>query len=508
MVETKYKLLLIRPKQKYKHYSTQFEMAKLMGKKTANSALALPLLAALTPKHYDIKILDEEIINSAEGYDADVVGITMITSNSERAYKIADNYRNRGIKVIIGGPYASYSPDEVLQHADSVVIGEAENLWGKILEDFENGQLQPKYQDKEKILFDKSVVPRWDLIDTGQILSVNIQASRGCPFQCEFCLTSQLFGRKVRRREIDDIINEIKQLPLKNVFFVDDNLTLHKPYALELFKALKPLQISWMCQSSVDVGDDPEFLKEMSESGCKFVLIGFESLNPKSLEETHKHQNNKEKYLEIIENIHKAGIHVYSSFILGFDNDTREDFEIFKSFIDEASLPVFMLSLLGSTKGTELHTRLENEGRIYQNLSKNFNVGAYPVFKYANFKNKELFDLFNETIKELYQFKNIRKRTIRLLEKGYFAKNKPAGSISFWQKVRTTFLLLRLYRFSKDNEKRMFFKDIIRLIREKKLAVNEAASMLLMIEGIVRHVNKSDTYKQEFYEELERNGID
>ncbi len=508
MSKTKYKLLLIRPRQKYKHYSTQFEMARLMGKKTASTALALPLLAALTPDNYKIKILDEEIIKTAEGFKADLVGITMITSNSERAGKLALHYKEKGAKVIVGGPYASYAPEEVLEYADSVVIGEAENIWETVLHDFENNNLQKQYQENSKIDYDTAIVPRWDLIDTSKILNVNIQASRGCPFQCEFCLTSQLFGRKIRRRKIEDIINEVKQLPLKNILFVDDNLTLHKDYARELFKALKPLKVSWMCQSSVDVADDPEFLREMADAGCKYLLIGFESLNPKSLAETHKHQNNKEKYLEIIERIHSVGIHVYASFIIGFDNDTKEDFEIFKSFIDEASLPVFMLSLLGSTKGTELHARLESEGRIFQNFSKNFNVGAYPVFKYVNFTNKEIFELYNDTIKELYKFKNIRKRTIRLLEKGYFNKNKTAGSINFFDKLKATLLILKYYRFSKNKEKRLFFKDMIRLIKEKKLAINEAASMLLMIEGIVRHINKSDSYKNDFYKELESHNIE
>lgn len=502
MSDNIYKVLLIRPKQQLKHYSTQFEMARMMGKKTANSALALPTLAALTPRHYNIAIVDEEMGEKATGRKADLVGISLITSNSERGYEIADHYKKRGIKVILGGPYASYSPDEALQHGDTVVIGEAEEIWSQVLDDFEKERLQKIYQATKKNPFETAVIPRWDLVNTNNILSINIQASRGCPFQCEFCLTSQLFGRKVRRRAIENVVEEIKQAPLKNLFFVDDNLTLNKAYALELFDAIKPLGVSWMCQSSVDVADDPVFLKKMADAGCKYILVGFESINEKSLKETHKHQNNKDRYLEIIERIHQAGIHVYASFIIGFDHDTKKDFALFKDFIQEANLPVFMLSLLGSTKGTELHTRLEKEGRLYKNLSKNYNVGAYPVLKHPSLSGSELYHLYNETIKELFLFKNIRKRTINLLKKGYFSKNKENGSISLKQKISSTLILLKSYYLSRDKEKRLFFKDILRLIKEKKLAINEAASILLMIEGIVRHIKKSEKEQDSFYHAL------
>lgn len=499
-----YTIKLIRPKQKLKHYSTQYEMARMMGKKTANAALALPTLAALTPEHYDIAIVDEEMGENATGKKADIVGISMITSNSERGYEIADHYRRRGIKVVLGGPYASYSPEEALEHADAVVIGEAEEIWQQVLHDFEQGQLQSNYQGKKRNTFQTTTIPRWDLVDTNKILSINIQASRGCPFQCEFCLTSQLFGKKVRRRLINNVVEEIKQVPLKNLFFVDDNLTLNKYYALELFEAIKPLGVSWMCQSSVDVADDPDFLKKMAEAGCKYILIGFESINEKSLKETHKHQNNKDRYLEIIERIHQAGIHVYASFIIGFDHDTKADFQHFQNFIQEAGLPVFMLSLLGSTKGTALHARLEKEGRLYNRLSKNYNVGAYPVLKHPKMSGEELFSLYNQTIKELFRFDKIRERSISMLEKGYFSKSKENGSITVRQKISSTFTMLSSYYFSRDREKRRFFKDIIRLIKLKKLAINEAASILLMIEGIVRHIKKTEKEEANFYQALEK----
>jgi len=503
-MKKRFNLLLIRPRQIHKHYSTQFEMAKLMGKKTANSVLALPLLAAHTPDNYKIKIIDEEINGSAKNYKADLVGITMITSNSERGYELALHYRNKGAKVILGGPFASYACNEALNYADAVVIGEAESLWKEVLNDFENKNLKNIYRSNDKEIFETSVVPRWDLIRTDKILSINVQASRGCPFKCEFCLTSEFFGQKIRRRKIENIVNEIKQLPLKNIFFVDDNLTINKTYAAELFDAIAPLKTSWMCQSSVDVADDMTFLKKMADAGCKFILIGFESLNNKSLEETGKYQNNKEEYLKIIERIHSVGIYVYASFIIGFDNDTHKDFEIFKSFINESALPVFILNLLGVTKGTRLHDRLEKEGRLFTNLSKNFNVGAFPVFKHPHFETKELYDAYYNLLYELYDFKNIYKRVLKLYGKGYFSKNKPQGSISIFLKIRTSIFLIISYYFSSNIDKRNLFKSLIKYIKQKKLAPAEAVSMLLMIEGIKRHLEKSKKIRPEFFEALNK----
>ncbi len=498
----KYHLLLIRPRQAYKHYSTQYEMARLMGKKAPSSLLALPLLASYTPDHYHIRILDEEIMNSAEGFKADIVGINMITSNSERGYELARHYRKAGAKVVMGGPYVSYAVEEALQFADTVVIGEAENIWEDILADFENSELKKTYQACQKAPFEQAPVPRWDLVPTNRIMSINVQASRGCPFKCEFCLTSQYFGRKIRKRAIDDIVNEIKQLPLKNILFVDDNLTINKKYALELFEAIKPLKISWMCLSSVDVADDPEFLKKMAEAGCRYILIGFESLNSKSLEETHKHQNKREEYLEIIDRIHRAGIFVYASFIIGFDHDTRADFETFKSFVHEAGLPVFMLNLLGATRGTELYDRLEKEGRLFGNLSKNFNVGMYPVFKHPHFEPGELLDLYYHTLLDLYDYKHIRHRMLRMFEKGYFSKPKNDGSITALQKMRTSLFLVKSYLFSRKAEKRKLFIALIGLIRAKKLDPGVGVAMLLMTEGIVRDLHKTKKHIETYHEEV------
>lgn len=499
-----YKLLLIKPYQCLNHYSTQIEIARLMGKRTTSVPLALPLLAALTPDHYKIRIIDEDIETLPKRYRPDIVGISMITSNSDRGYELARKYRAEGAKVIIGGPFASFNSEEGVLHADSVVIGEAEKSWKNVLEDFENNTLKPVYFASGFADYSASVIPRWDLVNTKKILSLNVQASRGCPFLCEFCLTTHLFGRKVRRRNIEDVINEIRHLPKKNFMFVDENLTIDKNYAKALCRALKPLRVNWICQSSVDVADDEELLHLMSEAGCSHIIIGFESLKPASLNISHKYQNNPENYNTIIEKVQKHGIHVYAAFIIGFDSDTHDEFERFKEFIEQSSLPVFTLSLLGTSRGMDLYDRLEKEGRLINELNKKFFVGIYPVIRYKNFDNKEMFDHFIKVTEYLYSFAQIRKRTIRMLEHGYFAREKTTRTVTKTQKIRATLILLYSYFFTADKEKRGFFSDIISLIRQKKLAVSEAASILLMFEAITRHIRKDHPNRMEFYSELEK----
>ncbi len=502
------KLLLIKPAGVLKHYSTQIEVAKLLGKRTGSVPLALPVIASITPKNYKIKIIDEDVSSLPKWFKPDLVGITMITSNSERGYEIAKKYRKLGAKVVLGGAYPSFNIEEGLKYADSIIVGEAENSWKKLIKDFEKKSLKSVYRAEEHIEFSEAIMPRWDLIDTKKMFSIPVQASRGCPFMCEFCLTTQIYGRKVRRRKIEDVINEIKKLPKKNILFVDENLTIDKKYAKELFRQLIPLKVSWICQSSVDVADDKEMLNLMAEAGCRHLVIGFESLKPDSLKETHKFQNNPENYVRVIENINKAGIHVYASFIIGFDEDKPEDFDVFRKFIENSQLPVFNLSILGASKGMELHKRLEKENRVLCNLSKKFFVGGYPVLKYKNFNNKDFFDKYNEIIEHLYSFSQIRKRTIRLLKKGYFCKDRNSKVVSLYEKIRTTIILFFSYNISKNKDKRLFFKEVIALIKSKKVSVGEAASILLIFEAITRHIKKDKKQRKLYYEELKRIELD
>lgn len=501
---SKYTLLLVRPFQEYKQYAIQSELAKLLGKKSSNACLALPLIAALTPDNYDIKIIDEEIEPIPNNIKADIVGITTTTPTASRAYEIADTFRKRNVPVIMGGPYATFNYEKVIQHADSVVLGEAEELWAKCLKDFENGQLKKKYFSDQVPDFKKTPIPRWDLYDTDNIMSLTVQATRGCPYACEFCLTSEMFGHKMRYRNEEDVIAELEALPGNNFMFADDNLTKNKRYAKRLLSKMKGLNKTWTCQASIDVADDSELLQMLREAGCRFILIGFESLNQGSINEINKHQNKAINYGESIQKIHDAGIYVYGSFIVGFDHDTLDEFDQIARFIQEVNIPVFMLSLLGATPGTKLYQRLVDEGRWF-GIETKYNVGIFPLMHFQNFSQSELFIKFVDTLDELFSWDKVHERTIRLFKSGKFYSDRLNDGVKFFTKFKTSIDILFRFRFSKDKHRKLLFKDLFRMLRDKKVSAAEAISTLLMLEGVHQNIKKLVNNKEAYLKIIEKN---
>ena len=494
-----YSLFLINPFQKHKHFATQIEMGRLLGKKNVMSPLALPLLAVMTPGNYTVRIIDEETEDIPRNEKPDLVGITTLSITIGRAYEIAASFRKQEIPVIMGGPYATYMPDEILQHADSVVIGEAEELWGKCLEDFEAGSLKKIYSSDIKPAYKKSLIPRWDLVNTKDILTIGVQVSRGCPYHCEFCLVTQMFGNKMRYREIDNVVEEIRSLPLKKILFVDDNLTFNKKYALELVKQLRSLNITWTCQSSIEIGFEENLLREMAESGCQNIIIGLESLNESSIKEIHKFHNRIEEYRQSIENILKAGIQVYPSFVVGFDHDTLEEFDKIVRFSGDCNLPYVMVSLLGASPGSELYDRANKDGRWYGSPTE-FRGGIFPVMYYRNFTQVEVYRKYIMTLQGLYSFKNLSERATTLYSKGYFNRQNSSDDTGFFFKVKVSSQILKWYLFSSDKYKRKLFITLFRLFRGKQLAVDKMIIFLLSMEGITRHIKKIADGSDEFIE--------
>jgi radical SAM superfamily enzyme YgiQ (UPF0313 family) len=482
----KYKLLLVSPRQQHIGYTAHAEMARMFGKKRMMVPLALPIVAACTPDHYEIRIVDEETEVLPADYYPDIVGITTLMATRERAFRIGDHFRSLGVPVVMGGVSVSVSPEEYLEHADAVVIGEAENAWEHCLEDFEKKNLKPRYAADPKCDYRRPKPPRWDLIDMNKIFQVAVQITRGCPFNCDFCLVSNIFGRQMRFREIDNVIEEIKSLPSKYVFFVDDNLTINKQYAHQLIQRLKPLDISWACMSSIDVADDELLLEEMAESGCFNILIGFESLNPESLDEIHKeHNRGGEKFTAAIQKIHRAGIHINASFIVGFDNDTLAEFDRIFDFTMQTNMPNVNLHLLAAPAGSELNVRLAREGRLFT-VSESMGNGAFPSIHYANMGQLELFDYYMETLRRLYSFDTILEKAKMLFSEGTFIR--PGGSIPFILKLRLTFVIAREYLFTKDENRRGLLFYLIGLIRQKKITVDKAFSFMLSMMSAHRQI--------------------
>lgn len=333
--------------------------------------LSLAYVAALTPSSWDVEIIDENI-EEFVFKEADFVGITSFTSNINRAYEIANIYRSKGIKVVIGGIHASLLPDEVEKYADAVIIGEAEHIWKTVLNDFENNSLTKRYKGATVDCKNYHILPRRDLLSPKYFWST-IQTSRGCPFNCDFCSVTQYLGHQYRKKSIENILDELETIDNEYVFFLDDNLIGHGPEseskAIELFQGMikRNIKKKWWMQTSLNTGENEEVLKYASKSGCLFALIGIETISEESLKNMRKGVNLKigvDNYKKIIDKFHKYGIGVLGTFIIGNENESIKYYKELAEFIIRSGVDAVQISILTPLPGTNLFKRLKNQGRL------------------------------------------------------------------------------------------------------------------------------------------------
>ena len=344
-------------------------------------SLGLLILAALTPREFDVEIIDENFDLIDFDRDYDLVAISAMTQQSLRAYEIADEFRRRGKVVVIGGIHATLLKYEAKEHADSIVVGEGEKIWPVILDDFLNSRLRPYYISERPIDLKQSPIPRYDLLDSKNYKVVWVQTSRGCPHDCDFCASSKIFGRKFRYKKIDQILEEIKLLKqlFKNItiHFTDDNMFVNRTFSVELLNKLKELNIKWRAQTDISIADDQGFLRLLKESGCLSLFVGLESVNKLSLKFLDKGNwkfSMYDTYSSAIEKIQSLGIGVTGAFILGFDEDDYTIFGETADFIIKNRLYGAMMSILTPFPGTRLRERLENEKRILSNDWSNYTL--------------------------------------------------------------------------------------------------------------------------------------
>jgi radical SAM superfamily enzyme YgiQ (UPF0313 family) len=330
--------------------------------------LAMPMIAALTPDKYEISFTDEIFGDIDFEEHVDIVGITATTAQANRAYKLADYYREKGIPVIIGGIHASSLPKEAKKHADSIVVGEADDIWQLVLQDFENDRLQPFYRKELVVDIAKLPWPRRNIYN-GIRIPVNgtvnsVQVARGCPYNCNFCSVTEFFGHKVRLRPIDDVVDEVVDINDPMICFVDDNILINAKYSRELFTRLSDLNIQWGGQCTINVAENEELLDLCAKSGCKSLLIGIESVNEGSIESIGKRVNKIERYQDNIKRIQDAGIMVMGSFIFGLDEDDESIFESTWNFIKNSEMMIPLFNILTPFPNTRIFKQFEEENRI------------------------------------------------------------------------------------------------------------------------------------------------
>ncbi|OFX26997.1 MAG: hypothetical protein A2033_16005 [Bacteroidetes bacterium GWA2_31_9] len=362
---------------------------------------------------HEVRYLDESFEDIPFNDFYDIVGITCTTNKAIRAYEIADIFRGKKIPVVIGGIHPSTCPDEAGKHADCIAIGEADETWPQILKDIEKNELKKIYSSVGKY-YDLKGIPKihYELIPkkvhyrhTGAI-----EVSRGCPFNCEFCST-HFFGEKYRTRPIDKVIENINNLPDDYIIFMDDNPMGNKEFALQLFSEMKGMGKTWTSHSTIDIVKYPKLLKAIAESGCRNLIIGFDTLNIENLRSTGKKINININYNEAVNIIHDYGIDIMAGFILGFDHDTESTFEEIYNFVSRNKIFLPNYWILTPYPGTKLFHRLNEAKRI---LSSDWNQydSRHLVFKPANMPPEIFLERFHEMEKHSLSWGNIITRGI------------------------------------------------------------------------------------------------
>jgi len=402
--------------------------------------LNLAILAALTPREHQVAIDDGCLGPVGASRSADLVAITAMTAQAPEAYALADLYRSRGIPVVLGGVHPSMCPEEAAQHADSIVIGEADRLWAELVQDFAHGRMKSRYYDSEAVDLATVALPRRDLLDRkGYVIFNSVQTTRGCPFNCSFCSVTTMSGVKYRFRPVERVVEEIRALDNRFIYFIDDNIIGVPRRSKELFRALLPLKLGWASQVTINFSRDPELMRLARECGCYGVFIGFESVSNKSIRDAGKGVNRPDEYLRDIERIHQAGITVWGSFIFGFDNDTLDIFRETLHFIEKSKMEFAQFSLLTPLPGTALFRQFEEEQRIVSRDWAKYDLGSI-VFGHPSLTPQRIHFEKNHAWRRFYSIRSILKR---------LGMPKTRGDLVLWISNLAVNGALR-YRWGKD----------------------------------------------------------
>lgn len=404
--------------------------------------LSLPVIAAYTPSTWDVELVDEATEDINFDTPCDLVGLSVMTCYAPRAYEIADEFRARGKTVVLGGVHPTYCSDEALRHCDTIVCGEAEDLWPQVVADFEAGTLKRMYRMDQFPDLKNYKPPRIELLSPDSYMTRLCSfTTRGCHFDCEFCSVSPFNGKTTRRRPVPEVIAELQHAKewlrsdiiermtrgsLLNalstslkiwvgleegsiVAFVDDLHNSHRAYCRELWEALKGLNIKWGCQATLFLGDDRELVKLAADSGCVSVFVGLESLSDDSLGETNKGFNQVRKFEDQIKMFHDHGIMVNPGIVFGFDNDDEAVFEHTVDFLTRNKVELAYFNILTPLPGTALFERLQREGRIIDQDWSKYD-GKHVVYKPKRMTEDQLLEGFFWANHQFYSWPCIWKR--------------------------------------------------------------------------------------------------
>lgn len=374
-------------------------------------------IAGLTPDHVNVRFYDDrmELIPFDEPTDAVVMSVETYTA--KRVYQIASEYRKRNVPVILGGFHATLQPQEVEKYAEAIVIGEAEGIWPEVVDDLLHGSLRKVYQRDSQPGLDMITVDRSIFKGKNYLPIGLVETGRGCRFPCDFCAIQTVFQRTHRSRPVDHVLQELQTLKqrTKLFFFVDDNFAADIKKAGDFLRELAKLDIKWVTQMSINAAHDEEFLRLLAQSGCKGVLIGFESLDEENLAAMNKRFNTmKGGYANALANLRKYNIRVYGTFVFGYDKDRRESFADAVEFAIEQNLYIAAFNHLTPFPGTPLYHSLKQRGRLRYSawwLDDDYRYNDVPFIPQL-LEPEELTRLCVEARKKFYSLASIFKRGV------------------------------------------------------------------------------------------------
>jgi radical SAM superfamily enzyme YgiQ (UPF0313 family) len=415
------KILLITPNNPYNIFRVP-QMFKIAGKlspwmqvnaRAAFPGLNLAIIASLTPDDIEVQIVDEAVEPVNFDSDADVVGITAMTNMAPAAYRMADEFRRRGKKVLLGGVHVTVCPDEAQEHADAVIQGEAEPIWAELIADLRRGQLKPRYRPDRLYDMQGYRVPRRDLLKQSYYLFPStLETGRGCPFDCDFCSVSRTAGRSYRFRPTEAVLEDVASLRNRWVFFVDDIINGHRQHALELFRALKGKGLKWAGQATVMIARDEELLDAAVEAGCRGLFIGFETFSSPTLKKLGKPNNWRDRFFEACEALHRRKVSIWGGFVFGLDTDTVEGLQETVRLASQARLEFAQFSRLTPLPGTAQWKQFETEGRLTETDWSKFNF-QHVVYKPKLIDSEALNHCVREAWREFYSSRNMMRRLMK-----------------------------------------------------------------------------------------------
>jgi radical SAM superfamily enzyme YgiQ (UPF0313 family) len=403
------KILIIQPS----HYVSKNDRTVFKSRMRALVPLTVPYLAALTPKDWDVTLVDEQLQDIDFDAKPDLVAITSWTVHSIRGYDVARKFRDQGIPVIMGGPHVWFHPEEASKHCDAIGIGEGEPIWAKMLEDAAGGNLQKVYQAPQMKSIAKLPLPRWDMLDLrkyGPFKTFSLMSSRGCPMQCEFCSERLYLGGGFRVRPVEDVIADIKHTGSKNVFFGDSDFGGKRASAMALMEAMIPLKLRWSALWTSFLCYDDEYMDLAQRSGLLHVNMGIESINRDTLKGMNKNFNKVDRYSEMLANLRKRGISYSLNFIFGWDTEQQGVFENTLEFLHKEKVPVAYFNILCPEKGTMFFEKMKADDRILRLEDIGRFPGEFCHIKPKNFTAEEIEKNVQDMYLKFYSWKSMLKR--------------------------------------------------------------------------------------------------